>query len=80
MVSCRGHQNMPLHDKVLPDETHCLVKTVSKSQEEEIRKTTASHLEVLLLNITQYFELTANAHNSSGQCSNPQNRIVFSMT
>lgn len=42
---------MPLHDKVLPDETHCLVRTVSKSQEEEIRKTTASHLQVLLLNI-----------------------------
>lgn len=52
MVSCRGQQNMPLHDKVLPDETHFLRKNVSKSQEEEIAKTTTSHLEVLLLNIT----------------------------
>lgn len=51
MVSCKEHQNMPLHDKVLPDETHCLVRSVSKSQEEEIGKTTTSHFEVLLLNV-----------------------------
>lgn len=37
---------------------------MSELKEEEIRKTTTSHLEVLLLNITQYFELTANAHNT----------------
>lgn len=79
MVSCKGHQNMPLRDKILPDQIHCLVRNVSKSQKEEIGKTTTSHLEVLLLNIRLYCELTENVHSNSVQCSNPQNRIVFSM-
>lgn len=49
MVSCRECQNMALNDKVLSDETCCLVGNVSKSKEEEIWETTTSHLEVLLL-------------------------------
>lgn len=42
---------MPLHDKVLPDETSS-IKECFKSQEEEIGKTSTPHLEVLVLNFT----------------------------
>lgn len=59
---------MLLHNKVLPNQTHSLVRDISKPQEEELGKTRTSHLEVLLLKIRSYCKLTAkNAHSNSFQ-------------